>query len=1434
MQIGTTHFPRKNLAALALCATGLLVNLALPGPALAATYSTIWSDGFNGNLDNWVQSTAFTYSTAVNHGGYTGAGAALCAAGASSQMYRAFPRPFAQAHASGYFYDNKGGWKVGFCGSAFRQVLSLRNSSSLIMDNGISGNGDVVYKWRTVGAGGTGASTSYANRWTATPCNPAWIFYEITVTPGATTASWTAKVTDGGGATTGPAQTLSSTFFTLGIERVTLGLGTSSTVLNYWDDILFEAYTPGAPTIGTATANSSSQITWTWTTADNNMFGFDVADSGGTMKSPQYPTAGYPSHTAASWVETGLAANTAYTREVRAWNGSLNSDYSSTVTKTTLGATPTSSSVTSDKAFSCPGTAVIWTAVGGFGAGKIQYYRYVWDQNAIYASWADTETQWSSGTLSTTPTSTGNWYLHLKGYNADNVGNGTYDYAIAVGFQVAATVSENIGTPAGTTPIASYTGWQNNGVLTFTGTAEVRITSASSGYAGASGGGNVFISNVAGTEYFQIAGINSVGQANLQLSFGIFKSTTASSASDFVVEVSSDGTTYTPLSFTALPTGAGTAIWYLRTASGTIPATPNLRIRFRQTATACQYRVDDIKLTGTSTSAAVAANGPTTLCAGSSVGLVASVGSSWSWSPAGGLSSTTVQNPTASPATTTAYTVTVTDVNGCTSQASQTVTVNAVPSAPTAANDGPICAGSTLHLTASTVSGATYAWTGPNGFTSSDQNPTIASATTAATGQYSVTATVNGCTSAPGTTSVMVNAVPLVTSGPTPSSQDACLGFPFSISVSASGGSLNYQWRKRDTSLGWGTGNGWQFSYNSTSCDQYNGVYIGSATACSQSPGINNNGKAFGLYANNWNSVEAKRNFGNLQVAQTVSFDLQIPVNLDGSDGSGNNSQALFALRNSGNEGSPRFEIWVKAGDSFVTISDGTGDESATVPYDSNGYHCVFKLTSTDTYDLTVTKLDDSSVYTFSGRSLKGTSGNAISQVRAWLRNYDGTQGSACRDFFINNVVAGAYEDNANNYTAGSCGSTTWTTSANLGFGPISGATGSTYSINPVSAGDAGSYDVVVWNTCGQAISSAATLTVNPTSAGGAAAAAASPVCNASAPTINLSGQTGNVTKWQYSSDNFASDVHDIANATTTLDNAPTITATTYYRAVVTSGVCSSADSSVATVTISPATSDITGSSAVAINQLGKTYSVTPTTGSSYAWTVPSGASITAGATGPNNNQITVNFGGAVVGNVAVTETTSGSCVGSPKSLAVTVGPNHAPVAQDLSMGVTVGASGTLTIIGGKHPPTDADGNALTVSAVQNPSAKGRTVTTDGTSVTYTPVSSADSGDTFTYTVSDGQGGTDTKTVTVTVTDPGAGTGQNLAAQDRGDGIPRIIIGGTPGVCYQLQYASSVPTTSWTDLGSIIHMPSGGIYVYDDTGFVSPRFYRTVVVSCPP
>ncbi len=108
--------------------------------------------------------------------------------------------------------------------------------------------------------------------------------------------------------------------------------------------------------------------------------------------------------------------------------------------------------------------------------------------------------------------------------------------------------------------------------------------------------------------------------------------------------------------------------------------------------------------------------------------------------------------------TTATATITITAVNnGCTgAQTSFTITVNAVPTATAGANS-PLCIGDTINLTAQTISGATYSWTGPNSFSSTDQNPFIANSTVAMTGNYAVTASTSNCPSAPSIVNVVVN-----------------------------------------------------------------------------------------------------------------------------------------------------------------------------------------------------------------------------------------------------------------------------------------------------------------------------------------------------------------------------------------------------------------------------------------------------------------------------------------------------------------------------------------------------------------------------------------------------------------------------------------------------------------------------------------------------
>jgi len=74
-------------------------------------------------------------------------------------------------------------------------------------------------------------------------------------------------------------------------------------------------------------------------------------------------------------------------------------------------------------------------------------------------------------------------------------------------------------------------------------------------------------------------------------------------------------------------------------------------------------------------------------------------------------------------------------------------------------NDGPYCEGASISLTATPDGGTEYLWSGPHGFISTLQNPTIANATSDNEGTYFLTVTVNGCISN-ATTTVTVNPNP--------------------------------------------------------------------------------------------------------------------------------------------------------------------------------------------------------------------------------------------------------------------------------------------------------------------------------------------------------------------------------------------------------------------------------------------------------------------------------------------------------------------------------------------------------------------------------------------------------------------------------------------------------------------------------------------------
>jgi hypothetical protein len=131
-------------------------------------------------------------------------------------------------------------------------------------------------------------------------------------------------------------------------------------------------------------------------------------------------------------------------------------------------------------------------------------------------------------------------------------------------------------------------------------------------------------------------------------------------------------------------------------------------------------------------------------------------------------------------------------LNGCMISDTLSVTVKPLPAKPVAGNNSPLCAGDSLHLnSSSSTSGVSYSWAGPNSFSSSVQDTSIANSTTAMSGNYVVTADLNGC-SRKDTTTVLVKPMPaavtVTNNGP------LCAGGTLQLSSTGSTTGSAYNW----------------------------------------------------------------------------------------------------------------------------------------------------------------------------------------------------------------------------------------------------------------------------------------------------------------------------------------------------------------------------------------------------------------------------------------------------------------------------------------------------------------------------------------------------------------------------------------------------------------------------------------------------------------
>ena len=402
--------------------------------------------------------------------------------------------------------------------------------------------------------------------------------------------------------------------------------------------------------------------------------------------------------------------------------------------------------------------------------------------------------------------------------------------------------------------------------------------------------------------------------------------------------------------------------------------------------------------------------------------------------------------------------------SGCTGSRSYTVAINCagVSVSVTGTPSGAICTGSGINLTANPSGGIapyTYSWT-KDSVTFGSNTQSITDSPAAGSHGYVVSVTdSNGCGASSSPATVTVNSAPTISAQPQPT--NVCAGSTANVSVTASAtpalASGNFAWRKR--SAGWGSGNGWTFNGsgqgvgNSTGNNHFN-------PASNSGQDINTSGQAWYLPTGD----EAFRSFGStLAVGQTLSVDVD-----NGNVSSGNSIG--FSLRN----GSSNivWEFYFTGGNTQYSINGA--NLSGNYPnFTWAGVNVQFTLTTPTNFTATMTRYLDSTVTTVNGSLLSPAGGSGIASIRFF--NFSGD------DSYYNNLTVGLMDDNAADpaYSAG------WASGSNGGQSPLSnggniaGANTSTLTISSTTTADSAAYDVWVTNSCGAALSTAATLTVN-------------------------------------------------------------------------------------------------------------------------------------------------------------------------------------------------------------------------------------------------------------------------------------------------------------------------------------------------------------------
>ena len=345
--------------------------------------------------------------------------------------------------------------------------------------------------------------------------------------------------------------------------------------------------------------------------------------------------------------------------------------------------------------------------------------------------------------------------------------------------------------------------------------------------------------------------------------------------------------------------------------------------------------------------------------------------------------------------------------------------------------------------------------------------------------------------------------------------------------------------------------------------------------------------------------------------------------------------------------------------------------------------------------------------------------------------------------------------------------------------------TGTTNSVTIAFATNAttGNLTVRGVNTCGNGtVSANYAITVNPLPGAAGTITGTASVCQGQSGVAYSVPAISGATSYSWAYTGTGATITGTTNAVTIAFATNATSGNLTVRGVNTCGNGTISANYPITVNTLPSTSAITGNATPVCSSTGNVYSVTATAGSSYAWTVPTGSTITAGG---GTNSITVTFG-TTNGNVSVTETNSGGCTGTARTLAISL----------QGCGLDADFTGTpLTVCAGSTVTFTNTSTGTTGSTCYSWNfGSGATPATANTAGPHNVTYSTGGTKTVSLTITEGAVNTETKTDYITVNPlPGAaGTITGTAS----------VCQGQSGVAYSVPAISGATSYSWAYTGT--------------------------------